>query len=147
MPTLATAVHHIMKGPTCTLPLTPNKHTWQEFARISRALSLLDETSRVEIYKRSSCIFDIKCKNTYKDLYNQSFEFHALDLMALWVRARRNSEAMRHMNLLFEFQRKGPSDSPSLGGSGQDNEEQRSGDNVLAVFRGNPTNALANATE
>jgi len=135
IPTLPSAMHRMPTKASCTLPLTPNKHTWKEFAKISRMLSLLDETSRAEIYKCSSCIFDIKCKNSYKEIYNQQYEFQALDLMALWIRAQRNSQAMRHLYLLFEIQRENQENGSGLGDGA---EGRRS--TMRAVYRGNPIN-------
>ncbi|CAJ1966773.1 unnamed protein product [Cylindrotheca closterium] len=123
-PKLPSAMHH-MPSASCTLPVTPNKHTWQEFAKISRMISILDETSRTEIYKSSSCIFDIKGRNSYKEIYNQQYEFQPLDLVALWVRAQRDSKANRHLNLLFEIQ--------------YGNQENASS-KIKAVYKGNPFN-------
>ncbi|KAL3945283.1 MAG: hypothetical protein SGBAC_000631 [Bacillariaceae sp.] len=134
IPRLPSAIHHMPKA-SCTLPLTPNRHTWQEFAKISRMLSLLDETSRTEIYKCSSCIFELKSKNSYKEIYNQQYEFQPLDLMALWVRAQRNSQAMRHLHLLFEVQH-GNQDNPS--GLDDGAEATKSPSKIHAIYRGNP---------
>jgi hypothetical protein len=97
----------------CSLPLVPNKNTWREFARISKMLRLLDMDNNTleKIYASPCCMFDLKNKNRCKEQYNQHYSFRPHDLLALWVRAQRNNQAMRHLHLLFHIRTVGAEES------------------------------------
>lgn len=160
---LPTAIHDFSPS-CCSLPVTPNKHTWQEFARISKMVSLLGSDVLERVYRSPCCIFDLKYKNKYKECYAQQHTFQPHDLVPLWVRAQRNTQAMRHLSLLFQIRVSGEeksSESVSVLGSGvrgrekqlvvdmslsQENEG-RIPRSFKATFRGNPTYSRARIVE
>jgi hypothetical protein len=107
---------HQHKVPCCSLALPPNKHTWNEFARLSRMVMLLEGRPSKEVHLRkqktprevalkSPCCLHygtiIKQKHIQHTL-SKDFEFSPPHLMALWVRAQRNTQAMRHLWKLFK---------------------------------------------
>eukprot|EP00980_Cylindrotheca_fusiformis_P004017 scaffold880_cov132-Cylindrotheca_fusiformis.AAC.13 len=141
---LPSAIHEF--SPTCcTLPITPNKHTWQEFARITKMALLLDKSDLGTVYKSPCCIYDLKNKNQYKECYGHQYEFQPHDLVVLWIRAQRNTQAMRHLCCLFEIQVIGEESSfvSNLGSGGRERAEYNNNDRLhrsfKATLRGNPT--------
>jgi len=107
--------------------LLPNKHTWNEFARISRMVMLLDRIALSDGHRskkdhpkklaiQSPCCLHDGIANSYKhhqQTLNKDFEFTPPNLMALWVRAQRNTQAMRHLWMLFKVFPKTAQDSNS----------------------------------
>jgi hypothetical protein len=87
----------------CSLPLPPNKHTWKEFARLSRMVGLLDASGYEQAQKSPCCVNDLNRKRSNPS-YSQTYEFRPPDLVALWVRAQRNTQAMRQLWMLFEIE-------------------------------------------
>ena len=100
----------------CSLSLPPNKYTWSEFARLCRMVMLLHtrpselEPRRkrkppIEEALKSPCCLHADTSNKHKH-YAQAlakdFEFTPPHLMALWIRAQRNTQAMRHLWMLFK---------------------------------------------
>ena len=100
----------------CSLSLPPNKHTWSEFARLCRMVMLLHpRPTDLDCYRKpklpieevfkSPCCLHNDTTNKHKH-YMQSlakdFEFTQPNLVALWIRAQRNTQAMRHLWMLFK---------------------------------------------
>ncbi len=104
----------------CTLGLPPNKHTWKAYARLALMASLIgdDELSLFdhgsskkrkelawkECVKSSSCVHNL---NQYKKGRNPSLNHQYTyspksDLVPLWIRAQRNTQALRQLIQLFE---------------------------------------------
>jgi hypothetical protein len=101
--------------PCCSLPLPPNKHTWREFARISRMVSLLERkpedgrrtrnrSPHEQAFRSPCCVHDalVNKSKHIQAAQVQYFDFAAPHLVALWVRAQRNTQAMRHLWMIFD---------------------------------------------
>ncbi len=159
----------------CSLPLPPNKHTWKEYARISRMVLLLenqpgegrrrkDRSPREQALKSPCCVHGALVNRTkhVHQAQSKDFDFAPPHLIALWVRAQRNTQAMRHLWMIFELYPKSDSSSRtfvqvrggSTPGSGKhlvvgeqpiDKDSRGNGKkksrSFTAVLRGNPTYA------
>jgi hypothetical protein len=92
----------------CSLAIPPNRHTWRAYARISSMVSLLEHPKHLEQAVRSPfCDYDVfkQKKGQRLALYARQHIFAPSSLLALWVRAQRNTRALRHLWMLFEVQR------------------------------------------
>ena len=118
----------------CTLPLPPNKSTWKEFARISKMMNLLDTSTLKKVYKSPCFNFDLQKKQKNNQAYNQAYQFKCHDLVPLWVRAQRNTQAMRHLCLLYEIR--------TINDNSGTNREASllKAPYFKAILRGNPAN-------
>jgi len=116
----------------CSLALPPNKHTWEAYARLAMMASLIGDEdlvhgdneennpiptstfknhkklSMIQCLKSPSCVNDLnKHKKGKNPSHNQQYSFSPLsDFVPLWIRAQRNTQALRQLNLLFEVARK-----------------------------------------
>lgn len=95
---------------SCSLPLTPNSWTAAEFARICSMVCLLPgDKARAEAHASpltcaSPCVGPLKNKNTKEDLkLSTNSLLTQADLVALWVRAQRNTGALYHLLQLFHI--------------------------------------------
>lgn len=107
-----------------TLGLPPNKHTWEAYARLAIMASLIrdDGTSSTgsdekqsknqkdfsmrQCLKSPTCVHDLTKRKGKNPSHNQSYSFTPKsDLAPLWMRAQRNTRALRHLILLFEVKR------------------------------------------
>lgn len=126
-------------------------------------VALLDKTSFKQALKSPCCIHDLK-KSSSNPSLNQNYDYKWPDLVALWVRAQRNNQAMRQLCLLFEMNSKaGESSATCLavqgtgtrgtgkqlvnlagggggggGGGGHHKESHLEPPSIQAVFKGNP---------
>lgn len=90
----------------CTLALPPNRHTWRAYARISSMVSLLESPKHLEqaiMSPFSQCELLKLKKGDRRAAYALDYSFTPPDLLALWVRAQWNSQALRHLCMLFEL--------------------------------------------
>mmetsp|Transcript_54371 Transcript_54371/g.61524 ORF Transcript_54371/g.61524 Transcript_54371/m.61524 type:complete len:1761 (-) Transcript_54371:323-5605(-) len=115
----------------CTLPVPPNKNTWEAYARLAIMASFLDNSEipvggddegggneiisvstsddkrefLTQSLKSPACIHDF---NRYKKGQNPSqkhdYTFSSSDLIPIWIRAQRNTQSLRQLILLFEVQ-------------------------------------------
>lgn len=107
-----------------TLPVPANSFTWKELLRISTMISKVPEEARDAIYtsaltnsilsgtdfkdkdpKRPNIYIPYKDKVSGEDklLLSRMSELRGTDLVALWVRAQRDTGASRHLLGLFEI--------------------------------------------
>jgi C-terminal processing protease CtpA/Prc len=123
----------------CTLPLPPNKNTWEAYAKLSIMVSILSESDFLErdsagdedgsgdivttvssfkhnknelllrSLKSPACIYEF---NRFKKGQNPSqrsdYTFSLSDVIPIWIRAQRNTQALRQLFLLFEVQLQPP---------------------------------------
>lgn len=114
----------------CTLALPPNKHTWEAYAKLATMASLIGdyelsgwdrvndnqvtvtsknhkELSLMQCLKSPSCVYDLdRNKKGKNPLLNHQYLFSpSSDLVPLWIRAQRNTQALRQLILLFEVNR------------------------------------------
>lgn len=81
------------------LMIPPNEHTWQEYLRIAHMVSLLpNESCRIAAHRSKLC----RDERHFRETLNPKFPMTSADLVALWVRAQRNAQAMRHLVQLFK---------------------------------------------
>jgi hypothetical protein len=111
----------------CTLALPPNKHTWEAYAKLAIMASLIGdceisgwdivndnqvtvtsknhkELSLIQCLKSPSCVYDLNRNKKGKNpsLNHQYLFSPSSDLVPLWIRAQRNTQALRQLILLFE---------------------------------------------
>jgi hypothetical protein len=94
---------HNLKPSCCSLSLPPNSHTWEAYAKIIQMVSILDTDAKQKALESNCCVQEISHSSHKRNpSFNQQFQFAGPDLVALWVRAQRNTQAMRQLWLLFE---------------------------------------------
>ncbi|KAG7346220.1 serine endoprotease [Nitzschia inconspicua] len=134
----------------CSMSLPPNKYTFQVYARFAMIVSMYLEgniseellaTCSVEqqqekllrkLLTSPACEHNLnksrKHANGKNPIYTDDYDWKSEDILALWMRAQRNTRSMRHFRMLFEVHR-----LP---------QETRESGNVAtpmrAIFRGNP---------
>jgi hypothetical protein len=86
----------------CSLALTPNIHTWLEFARLAHMVNQLPN----EALRAQAAISPLAQLHTQglRSTTAVKFKFRTVDLVALWIRAQRNTPSRRHLTQLFEVQ-------------------------------------------
>ncbi|CAB9513770.1 expressed unknown protein [Seminavis robusta] len=144
------------KHPMCSLVLPPNNHTWEEFARIAQTVSFLPEKDR-RAAEDSPCSGTLRTMERYSqrkrhkatlaglksapkkiNIYAEDFVFRPHDLVALWVRAQRNSVAMRHLIQLFTRPTQQELDQILMKTNKDDGRDEKDDNNShRVVFRGN----------
>jgi hypothetical protein len=87
-----------------TLMLPPNRWTWHEYFRLSYMVSMLKTPDAIFKANQSfaSAATVVLCR---RDVSTQKRALTAADLVALWVRAQRNTCAWRHLTQLFTFEK------------------------------------------
>lgn len=101
----------------CALSVSPNNYTWEAFSRICYMISLLPYPDRIHQSPLTRGDRNPRGPTSVK------YHLNPTDLVALWVRSRRNSQAFRHLIQLFGFEK------------GLDN-----GTVVEAIYKGNHPN-------
>lgn len=142
---------HENELPCCSLALPPNKHTWGAYARISQMAMQLEvklpagndrrrkqKLPREVALKSPFCIHDAVTNQhkQYQLMLAKDFDFTPPHLIALWIRAQRNTQAMRHLWMLFKVFPKAPSLANVRGQPSQSIE-----------FAGNPSRARSRIVE
>lgn len=110
---------HPAEHPMCSLVLPPNVHTWEEYARIADMFASLPTEQSRNNARDSHCTGAIKtiqsmgpsttadststtaADNKKSNIYAGDYNFKPHDLMALWVRAQRDTVARRHLIQMF----------------------------------------------
>ncbi|KAI2489929.1 hypothetical protein MHU86_24652 [Fragilaria crotonensis] len=87
-----------------TLMLPPNRWTWQEYFRLSNMVSMLETPEAIlkanQSFANASTVVTLKrSDSTYEKALT------AADLVALWVRAQRNTGAWRLLTQLFTIEK------------------------------------------
>ena len=118
---------HSKYAQCCSLALPPNRYTWEAYARLAIMASLIgdDELSEcdpvnkrdgkgtrknhkemciIQCLKSPCCLNDLnRHKGGKNPSQNRDYSFSpSSDLVPLWIRAQRNTQALRHLILLFE---------------------------------------------
>jgi hypothetical protein len=94
---------HQYKPSCCCLPLPPNRQTWKEFAKFVQILGILDPESLQKAKSSPCCVTNLTHGAGQKRNHSlaQDFQYQGHDLVPLWIRAKRNSQAMRQLWTLF----------------------------------------------
>ena len=108
-----------------TLGLPPNKHTWKAYARLAIMASLIRDNEKSsderrertpsknrkdsllrQCLKSPTCVHDLNKRKGKNASHNHLYTFSPKsDLAPLWMRAQRNTRALRQLILLFEVRR------------------------------------------
>ena len=106
----------------CGLAVPPNVYTWQEYYRLAHMVAQLPNEDARRACHRSPFCGDERVTTQVK------FSVQPADLVALWVRAQRNTQARRHLVQLFQVT------SSAAGGGGADGGDKQI---FTATFVGN----------
>jgi hypothetical protein len=177
---LTSVFHGIVNAECCTLALPPNKHTWEAYARLAIMASLIGddelsgsdpgngndvtitskkrkELSLIRCLKSPTCLCDLnrRQRKGKNPSLNHQYSFSpSSDLVPLWIRAQRNTRALRQFILLFELSKEGQArgndsmeDKPETCSEPRGGTDKGDTARYKALFRGNPNNVRGRVSE